>query len=91
VLVRVIIACGNERSCDKNLEEIKGYPNFSVKYLSDPIQTLVGIIDNRDILINTTPGKASIYWSNDPGVIALCKIYFEKYWNSIRITEQTRG
>lgn len=87
VKIRVIIASStkNEQIPDKNLEQIKKYQNFTIKLIPDKVEAGIGIIDNKDILINTLPNsvfpKASFYWSNDPGVIALCATYFEKFWN----------
>jgi sugar-specific transcriptional regulator TrmB len=84
VKIRLIIA-GCKDNQGRNIEEFKRAENFKIKFIPNKIQAGVGIIDNEQILINTLPNslfKASFYWSNDPGVLALCSTYFEKYWNS---------
>ncbi len=85
VKIRLIIAGCKEENQGINIEEFKRVENFNIKFIPDKIQTGVGIIDKEHILINTLPNSlfnASFYWSNDPGVLALCSTYFEKYWNS---------
>ncbi len=85
VKIRIILASCKEVVCDKNMERLERNPNFRVKHIRDEIQVGVGIIDDIDILINTLPNnifRPSFYWSNNPGIIALGKNYFEKYWNS---------
>jgi sugar-specific transcriptional regulator TrmB len=85
VRIRVIVACCKERMYVKTIEQFKKYPNFGIKFIPDQIKVGIGIIDNKDTLMNTLPGnkfkKASFYWSNDPGVIDLCSNYFEKHCN----------
>ncbi len=91
VKIRVIIACSEDKIQGRNIEKFEKNPNFKIKFIPDQIQAGVGIIDNNDILINTLPNsvfKPSFYWSNDPGVIALCSTYFEKYWNSAEINKK---
>ncbi|XHH09039.1 MAG: TrmB family transcriptional regulator [Candidatus Bathyarchaeia archaeon] len=89
VKIRIILASCTEVIHDKNIELLEKNPNFKIRYIPDPIQVGVGIIDDRDTLINTLPNnifRPSFYWSNNPGVIALSKNYFEKFWN---LTEST--
>jgi hypothetical protein len=92
VKIRIIIAGNKGTMHGKNLEQFEKHPNFRIKFIPDEIKTGIGIIDNKDTLINTSAGsfasKASFYWSNDPGVITLCNAYFEKYWNSTENNQQ---
>lgn len=65
VKIRLIIAGSKEKILRKNIEEIEKNHNFQIKFIQDQIQAGVGIIDNKDILINTLPNstfKASFYW-----------------------------
>lgn len=84
VQIRIIVAGSKKTMHGKNLEQLEKHPNFRIKFIPDEITTGIGIIDNKDALINTLAGgfvsQASFYWSNDPGVITLCSAYFEKYW-----------
>ncbi len=85
VRIRVIVACCQEKVYAKEIERLEKNKNFKIKFIPDQIEVGMGIIDNLDALINTLPGnmvKSSFYWSNDPGVIALCNTYFEKYWKN---------
>lgn len=92
VKIRVIIAYSSERVNLKNLEDFEKNKNFRIKFIPEKIKAGIGIIDNKDTLINTLPGgvftKASFYWSNDPGVVDLSSTYFEKYWNSTEINQK---
>lgn len=81
VKIRILIISSKQIIQNKDLDEFIKNPYFTIKFIPDDVPTIVGIIDDKDILINTSVGKASVYWSNDPGVIHLCKVYFEKYWN----------
>jgi sugar-specific transcriptional regulator TrmB len=81
IKIRLLIVCSSERIIDdKDLTIFKRYPNFEVKFVPDNLQTVIGVIDNNDCIINTSVGKSSVYWSNDLGIIFLCNTYFEKYW-----------
>lgn len=85
VKIRLVIAGSERETYDKKLEELRKNDNFKIKFIPEQIPACVGIIDDKDTLINPSPkvsfSKASFYWSNDPAIIALCTTYFEKYWN----------
>ncbi|XHH08304.1 MAG: TrmB family transcriptional regulator [Candidatus Bathyarchaeia archaeon] len=85
VIIRVIIVCDKGNIDPKKLDLIDD-PNFMVKFIPDQLQTFVGISDDKDTMINTSIGKFSFYWSNDTGIVALSRIYFDKYWASAEIS-----
>ncbi len=82
VKIRLIVASSQEKIEHSDLDLFKDSPYFKVKFIPDRLQTIVGVIDNKDTLINTSVGKPSVYWSNDTGIISLSNTYFEKCWAS---------
>ncbi|XHH09812.1 MAG: TrmB family transcriptional regulator [Candidatus Bathyarchaeia archaeon] len=87
VRVRLLVVCSEGAVKNKELQAFKKQANFTIKFVPDFHQTVVGVIDNKDCIINTSVGKSSVYWSNDSGIIFLCKTYFEKCWNMNEIAQ----
>jgi sugar-specific transcriptional regulator TrmB len=79
VKIRVIVPCSKVNDKQQYSSLLKD-GNFLVKFIPDELQTFVGIIDDKDTMINTGLNQFSFYWSNDLGIISLSKAYFEKYW-----------
>ena len=84
IAIRFVFAGTEKRSHNQTLKEIQKDRNFKIKFTPDKIQSCIVIVDNREVLIDTTPesgfAHTPVYWSNDPGILAPCKTYFEKYW-----------
>lgn len=82
--VRFVFAGTEKRSDSQILKDIQKDGNFKIKFILDKIQTCLVIVDSKEVLIDTSPDSGfaytPVYWSNDPGIIAPCKTYFEKYW-----------
>jgi sugar-specific transcriptional regulator TrmB len=82
--VRFVFAGTEKRSDSQILKDMQKDGNFKIKFISDKIRTCLMIADDREVLIDTSPDSGfahtPVYWSNDPGIIAPCKTYFQKYW-----------
>lgn len=80
-----LVFAGTEKgNNNQTLKDIPKDSNLKSKYTPDKIQTCLVIVDDREVLIDTSPesgfAHTPVYWSNDPGIVALCKAYFEKFW-----------
>ena len=82
--VRFIFAGTEERVDEQTLIGIPKDSDFKTKYITYKIPTGLTLIDDKEVLIDTMPESGfahrAVYWSNDPGIVAPCEAYFEKYW-----------
>lgn len=83
--IRFVFAGIEKGRHDQTLKEIQKEDNFEIKFTADKILSCLVIIDGGEVLIDTSPesgfAHTPVYWSNDPGIVAPCKTYFEKYWS----------
>ncbi len=83
VQVRIIVGDTKENH-ERFSAGLPEAPNFKIKFVKNKVPTCLVMQDNREVLIGTEPkiafSQTPIYWSNNVGIVALCKTYFEKYW-----------
>lgn len=84
IKVRFIFAGTENQDRNQTLKDITKDSDIETRHITDKIPTCLVIVDDKEVLIDTSPesGLANkpVYWSNDPGIVAPCKTYFEKYW-----------
>lgn len=66
------------------LESLRKYPSFSLKLISEQPKTAFSVWDQKEILLTTsvvdTPIPAPLLWSDNKGIINLCRDYFDHLW-----------
>jgi sugar-specific transcriptional regulator TrmB len=92
ITARFIVA-GNGKAAQA-LKSLQQFQNLKIKFILDEIPACIGLYDNKEVTIsysaNCAIEQAPIYWSDNPGILALGKTYFEKFWKAKqRKKEQT--
>jgi sugar-specific transcriptional regulator TrmB len=67
----------------KLVEKFKKYSNYELRYVIDPPSGIIGIFDNKRVLIITSSidlEEVSCLWSNNPCLISIIKDFFEILW-----------
>ena len=87
IVVKIVFA-GTQKNNTQTVEDILEYSDFIIRFIPDTVQTCLVIVDDKEVIIDTSPesgfAQTPVYWSNDLGIVAPCKAYFEKYWNQKR-------
>ncbi|MFB3889838.1 MAG: TrmB family transcriptional regulator [Candidatus Bathyarchaeia archaeon] len=88
VEIRFAIEWQEEMSRKGILSGLPKSDNLKVKFITKELRTCLIILDNTEVLIGTSPriafSHAPIYWSNNLGIVDLCRTYFERHWRNIR-------
>jgi hypothetical protein len=83
-------------STNAEMEELISIENKAgsrIRYVSTPPPTLLLLFDEKEVLIITSATgtlESSALWSNNPGLIALSKCYFESLWQSATETNEPK-
>jgi sugar-specific transcriptional regulator TrmB len=76
----------NLRSMPKFLRAYLKYPNFEVRFVSQPLRAKIGIFDSKDVILGvfmeTGFARSPALWSNNPSFTAIAENYFETLWGN---------
>ena len=88
VIIRVITEKPEDKrslALARKIEQLfNEYPSFKVRYVRTHITSIIGVFDNKEVLIITSPtfdlNEAPALWSNNPSLVELTKTYFDCMW-----------
>ncbi len=86
IAIRLIVSGTKTEHNTQSLDELLQNTNFKMKFTPETILSCVGIQDDKEVMISTSTktafARSPVYWSNNPGIVVLCKTYFETTWKN---------
>ena len=74
----------NKYDVPKILEEFRIFPNFHLRYILKPPEAVIGVFDNKAVLIITSAkvglAEKPSLWTDNPCLLAVIRDYFEIMW-----------
>jgi sugar-specific transcriptional regulator TrmB len=69
-------------------------PGFEIRFVPHPTPAILGIYDERELLVFTSPnkliGESPMLWTNDPALIISAQAYFDKLWKEGKPLEKLK-
>jgi hypothetical protein len=73
-----------EQSIHRIYKDCLENPNFEIRFLSAGLPAMLGIYDEKELLVSTCPEKliadSPMLWTNDQALICAAQTYFDDLW-----------
>ncbi|MEJ2242204.1 MAG: hypothetical protein P8Y18_08690, partial [Candidatus Bathyarchaeota archaeon] len=84
VKIRFVIEKAEDYLLPKKLEKLCSDPSFELRAFPFLPPASIGLYDRKNLLISTSSKtsflESPVIWSNNPSLIGMAQIYFEKIW-----------